>query len=331
MNISNETKVGILALVSLALLIVGFNFLKGKDVFQKQFLVHAVFKELGMLEKSNEVKINGLAVGSVYAKKELDKDVSAIVVTLNITREINIPKNSVAYIASELVGSSFIVIERGDSKEMIQPGDTLRTRIQSGLLGDVKAQLNPTVAKVQDVLDELQTSLETINATLSPSTRSDLQASINNLQKASTGLATMMDPNNGTISRSLANVEEITKNIRDNNGRIKSTLANAEAATEKLAKLDLQTTLDSMNAALATVRLTLQQLSSPDGSLGALISNKDLYNKLNDAVLSAEILMDDLRTHPKRYVNISVFGKKDKSGPLTSPAKKGQTPIDTPR
>jgi phospholipid/cholesterol/gamma-HCH transport system substrate-binding protein len=72
-------------------------------------------------------------------------------------------------------------------------------------------------------------------------------------------------------------------------------------------------------------------LSSPDGSLGALSSNKDLYNKLNDAVLSAEILIDDLRLHPKRYVNISVFGKKDKSTPLTSPAKKGKTPADTPR
>jgi len=74
---------------------------------------------------------------------------------------------------------------------------------------------------------------------------------------------------------------------------------------------------------------TLQQVNSPDGSIGALTSNKDLYNKLNDAVLSAEILLDDLRAHPKRYVNISVFGKKDKSGPLTSPAKKGQTPVDS--
>lgn len=331
MKISNETKVGALTLIALTLLIVGFNFLKGKDVFQQQFLVHAVFKELGTLEKSNEVKINGLAVGSVYSKKELDKDVSAIVVTINITRDINIPKNSVAYIASELVGSSFIVIERGNSKEMLQPGDTLTTRIESGLLGDVKAQLNPTVAKVQLVLDELQAGLASINATLSPATRADLQASINNLSKASAGLAAMMDPATGSVSKSLANVESITENVRNNNARINSMIANAASASDKLAKLDLQTTLDSITAALSTLRSSLNQITSPDGSLGALTSNKDLYNKLNDAVLSAEILMDDLRAHPKRYVNISVFGKKDKSGPLTSPSKKGQTPVDTLR
>ena len=331
MKISNEIKVGVLALISLGLLIIGFNFLKGKDVFQKQFLVHAVFKELGTLEKSNEVKINGLSVGNVYAKKELDKDLSAIVVTLNVTRDINIPKNSVAYIASELIGSSFIVIERGDSKELLQPGDTLATRIESGLLGDVKAQLNPTVAKIQDVLDSLQTSLAAINATLSPTTRANLQASMENLNKASAGLSVMMDPVNGSVSKSLGNIEEITKNIRDNNGRISAVLANAQLTTDKLSKLDLQATLDSLNATLSTMRAALQQLSSPDGSLGALTKNKDLYNNLNDAVLSAEILMDDLRAHPKRYVNISVFGKKDKSGPLNSPTKKGQTPVDTTR
>ncbi len=331
MSISNEIKVGLLTLIALALLFVGFNFLKGKDVFQSQFLVHAVFKELGTLEKSNEVKINGLSVGSVYAKKELDKDVSAIVVTINITRDINIPRNSVAYIASELVGSSFIVIERGNSKEMLQPGDTLQTRVQTGLLGDVKAQLNPTVAKVQEVLDALQNSLASINAVLSPATRADLQASISNINKSTEGLSAMMDPTTGTLSQSLNNIEQITKNIKNNNERINATLSNAEQASEKLARLNLQSTLDTLTSTLSEMRAAIQKITSPQGSLGALTVDKELYNKLNDAVLSAEILLDDLRTHPKRYVNISVFGKKDKSGPLTAPASKSQKPADSIR
>ncbi|MBM3432098.1 MAG: MCE family protein [Bacteroidetes bacterium] len=331
MSISNETKVGILTLTALTLLFIGFNYLKGKDVFQKQFLVHAVFKELGTLEKSNEVKINGLAVGTVYAKKELDKDVSAIVVTINLIRDIHIPKNSVAYIASELVGSSFIVIERGDSKDLIQPGDTLITRVESGLLGDVKAQLNPTVAKVQEVLNALQTSLNNINATLSPATRADLQASIANLNASTKGISLMLDPETGSLSQTLKNVELITQNLRNNNERITTTLSNAQTASEKLAKLNMQASLDSLSQTLSAVKSTLQKLTDPGGSLGALTADKMLYNKLTDAVLSAEILLDDLRTHPKRYVNLSVFGKKDKTGPLTSPAQKGQKPADTLR
>ena len=329
MSISNETKVGVLTIVALVLLFIGFNFLKGKDVFERQFLVHAVFKELGTLEKSNEVKINGLSVGSVYSKKELDKNVSAIVVTINLTRDINIPKNSVAYIASNLVGASFIVIERGDSKDLIQSGDTLTTRVESGLLGDVKAQLNPTIAKVQDVLDELQASLRAVNTTLGPATRADLQASIANLNKTMEGLAGMMNKETGSLPRSLANVEQITQNLKNNNEKISSVISNASLATDKLAKLNLQSTIDSLSLTLSDVRQSLQKILSPDGSLGALVSDKQLYNKLNDAVLSAEILLDDLRAHPKRYVNISVFGKKDKTGPLTAPAKKGQTPLDS--
>jgi phospholipid/cholesterol/gamma-HCH transport system substrate-binding protein len=329
MKISNETKVGILTTIALALLFIGFNYLKGKDVFQQQHLVHAVFTELGTLEKSNEVKINGLAVGTVYSKKELDKDISAIVVTINLTRDINIPKNSVAYIASELVGSSFIVIERGNSKEMLQPGDTLKTRIETGLLGDVKAQLNPTVAKVQEVLDALQASLSSINATLNSSTRDQLQKTIANLNQATAGLASLMDPENGKLAQTLNHVEGITKNFQNSNADITATLANAKTASEKLAALQIQPTLDSLKLVLSEMHTTLQRVNSPEGSIGALTANKDLYNKLNDAVLSAEILLDDLRAHPKRYVNLSVFGKKDKSGPLTSPAKKGQMPVDS--
>ena len=116
MKISNETKVGALTIVALALLFIGFNYLKGKDLFSTSRKLYAVFTDLGTLEKSNEVKINGLPVGSVYQKQEKDKDVSAIVVTINLTRDINIPRNSVAYISSSLVGSSFIVIERGNAK-----------------------------------------------------------------------------------------------------------------------------------------------------------------------------------------------------------------------
>lgn len=329
MSISNETKVGLLTLIALALLFIGFNYLKGKDVFQRQFLVHAVFKELGTLEKSNEVKINGLAIGSVYSKKELDKDVSAIVVTINLTRDINIPKNSVAYISSELVGSSFIVIERGNSKELLQPGDTLQTRVQTGLLGDVKAQLNPTVAKVQEVLDALQASLSSINAVLSPATRADLQASISNLSSSTAGLSEMMNAETGSLNQTLKNIEQVTQNLKNNNDKITATISNAQAASEKLAKLELQTTIDTLTLVLSEVRSTMQKITSPNGSLGALTNDKELYNKLTDAVLSAEILLDDLRAHPKRYVNISVFGKKDKTGPLNSPSPKGQKPEDT--
>ncbi len=322
MKISNETKVGILTIVALVILIVGFNFLKGKDVFSRSKKIYAVFKELGTLEKSNEVKINGLPIGNVYDKKERDKDVSAVVVTISLTRDINIPKNSVAYISSSLVGSSYIIIERGNSTEMMGDGDTLTTRMETGILGDVKAQMNPTMARIRDVLDSLKETLSGVNGMLNMENKAYLKETLSNLSQASNALNGLLDNKNGALAKTLNNAQAMTESLKNNSADISTTIGNAKKVSEKLAALELQPTIDSLNTMISSLKATAAKLNSTDGTLGALMNDRALYDKLNDAILSAEILIDDLRTHPKRYVNLSIFGKKDKTGPLTSPATK---------
>lgn len=326
MKISNETKVGILTITALTVLILGFNFLKGKNLFSKSKKIYAVFKDMGTLEKSNEVKINGLPVGAVYDKKELDKDVSAIIVTINLTRDINIPDNSVAYIGSGLVGASFIVIEKGDSKTYLQLGDTLMTREESGLLSQVSAQINPTLTKVRTVLDSLTQTIMGVNGLLNSDAKVNLQQTFANLNRASSALNGLLDNQSSPLAKTLNNAEAITANLKTNSENINSTISNAKLASEKLAALELKPTIDSLNTMIGQLKKTVAKIASTDGTLGALINDKKLYNKLNDAILSAEILMDDLRTNPKRYVNISVFGRKDKDGPITSPAIKDTIP-----
>src|ERR1700704_5250047 len=125
MKLNNETKVGILAIVALVILILGFNYLKGKTLFKHSDTLYAVFHNIGSLDKSNPVKINGLPVGSVYDFGPNDKEVSAIIVTIHLNRSVNIPKNSIAIIEAAFVGSSYITIEKGDSKEYVKNGDTI--------------------------------------------------------------------------------------------------------------------------------------------------------------------------------------------------------------
>lgn len=326
MKISNETKVGILTIVSLVILIYGFNYLKGKDVFSRTKKVYAVFPELGTLEKSNEVKINGLSIGNVYDREEKDKDISAIVVTISLSRDVNIPKNSVAYISSSPLGASYIVIEKGNSAEMLGNGDTLATRVETGILGDVKAQINPTMAKIRDVLDSLESTLSGLNGVLNKQNRLNLQEIMANLNNATHSLNGLLDTKNGALAKTLNNAQAITENLKNSNADLTATISNARKASDKLATLELQPTIDSLNTMISGLKATVARLNSSDGTLGALMNDRTLYNKLNDAILSAEILIDDLRTHPKRYVNLSVFGKKDKTGPLTSPAKKDTVP-----
>lgn len=328
MKITNETKVGVLTVVALALLIIGFNFLKGKDIFNSTTKVYAVFSKLGSLAKANEVKINGLTVGTVYDMEETDKNVSGIKVTISLTRDVNIPSNSVAYITAPLggLGSSSIIIEKGDATTYLKDGDVLQTRIDEGLFGGLSAEVSPTLSKIRNSLDSLNRVFANINTLFDASAKRNLQHTIANLDMATSSLNKMLDPQTSALASTLNNVNAITGNLKNHNDSITAIVANTKQFTDKLSKLDLQQTMDTLQAAMTQLKATITKISSKDGSLGALINDRQLYNKLTDAVLSAEILIDDLRTHPKRYVNLSIFSRKDKGGALTSPLKKDTVP-----
>ena len=324
MKINNETKVGILTVVALGLLIAGFNFLKGKDVFNNTPKIYAVFNKVGALTKANEVKINGLTIGTVYDIKEVDKNLSGIKVTISLTRDVNIPANSVAYINASFGGLSAatIVIEKGDASTYLKDGDSLHTRIDEGLFGGLAAEVTPTLSRVRNTLDTLTIVFNNINKLFDSDAKNNLQHTIANLKNASRSLDRLLDAENGSLSHTLANVSSITDNLKNNNDSINAIISNTKQFTQKLSSLDLQQTMETLQSTITQLKTTVAKMSSNEGTLGALINDKGLYNKLNDAILSAEILMDDLRTHPKRYVNFSIFGKKDKGGALTSPAIK---------
>ncbi|MBL7758193.1 MAG: MCE family protein [Chitinophagaceae bacterium] len=328
MKINKETKVGILTLVALGLLIAGFNFLKGRDVFNRTKKIYAVFDKLGALAKSNEVKINGLTIGSVYDMEETDKNVSGIKVTISLSRDINIPSNSVAYISAPIagLGSSTILIEKGDATTYLKDGDIINTRIDEGLLGGLTSEVAPTLAKIRNALDSLNRVFGNINKLFDSDTKGNLQSTIANLNTATRSLSQLMDSKNGPVAQTLDNVNSITGNFRKNNDSITAIINNTKRFTDQLSAMDLKQTMDTLQSAIVTLKSTIGKIASNEGSLGALINDRQLYDKLNDVLLSSEILLDDLRTHPKRYVNFSIFGKKDKGGALTSPSKKDTIP-----
>lgn len=328
MKINNETKVGILTVVALALLIIGFNFLKGRDLFNDKPKIYAVFSKLGSLTKSNEVKINGLTVGNVYDMEEVDKNVSGIKVTISLTRKVNIPSNSVAYITAPLGGlaAATIVIEKGDATAYLKDGDIISTRVDEGLFGGLTAEVAPTLSKIRNSLDSLNRVFSNINTLFDAGAKKNLQQTIANLNLATSSMNKLLDPQTSALAATLNNVNSITSNLKNNNDSITAIMSNTKQFTEKLAKLNLQQTMDTLSSAITLLKATVSKIASKDGTLGALINDRQLYNKLTDAILSAEILIDDLRAHPKRYVNLSVFGKKDKGGALTSPSKKDTVP-----
>ena len=319
MRVSNETKVGVLAALAITLLILGFNFLKGKNLLKGRETVFAVFPKVDGLSTSDAVKINGLQVGTVSEMEEADADVSNVVVGFHLSRNVNIPDDSYATISANPLGATVVNIFRGESKTFIKGGDTIRTMRSAGLLDDLKGTLTPTMSKVDGTLQSLDSLVEQAGSVLDPKTKANLQATLANLSEASQSLNVLLDPKKGALASTLGNVNSFTGNLKSNNDSINRIIANASALSARLARLELEETVARLQKTLDNLNRTLAKIEKGDGTLGLLVNDPKLYNNLNSTSNSLNVLLQDLRLHPKRYINVSVFGKKDKEQPLMQP------------
>ncbi|MEO5684532.1 MAG: MlaD family protein [Chitinophagaceae bacterium] len=333
MKVSNETKVGALAAVSITLLILGFNFLKGKDLLSKANTeIFAVFDKVDGLNVANPVTINGLQIGKVYELREKDRDLSAIIVSINLLKDIDIPKDSYASISADLLGAATLTIVKGASKDLMKNGDTLLTQNNAGFIDGLKASLSPTLGSVNGAVKSLDSLLKVVGTYFDPATKNNFHAIIGNLTVSSAELQKLLNAQTGTLAKALGNVNVFTANLAKNNGAIDTTLANLSKASGKFANVKIDETLSSLQAAVNELKGVVAKANSKDGSLGLLLNDPKLYKNLESTTYKLNILLDDFRTHPKRYVNVSVFGgKKDKTGALTSPLLDDSTSNPLPK
>jgi len=326
MKISNETKVGILTIVALTLLIVGFNFLKGKNIFGHEKHLYAVFSDLGSLRKSNDVKMKGLPIGAVYDYTEIDKNLSGIIVTITLKRDVNIPKDSKATIESELLGTTYLNVAPGQSTDFLKDGDTLVTDRASSFLGDVKAQITPTLTSVRGAIDSLKIVLGGLNRLFEKDTKGNISEIIRNLKETTNSLNKLLNAESGTLATTLDNANSITNNLKKNNDSITATISSIKKAADKFSGLEVQPTIDSLQASINEFKNILNKLNTNEGTLGLLMKDRAVYDQLKNLLLGIEILFDDIRVNPKRYTGSLIFNRKDKTGPLTSPKKKDSIP-----
>ncbi len=320
MKISNETKIGVLAVVAVVALILGFNYLKGSSLFQHTKKLYAVFDNVEGMELSNAVQIDGLQVGNVSAINESDKDLSrGIVVTITLKKDVHIPKNSIGVINSGLISSASIVIKKGDDTQYLSDGDTLLTQQKSNLFAQVEQSVNPVILKLGGTLTSLDSLIEVIGSMFDPRLKNNLASIVANVAASTAQLQIMLNAQTGALAQSLKNMNEFTANLNRNNDHINRTMENVEKTTANLAEAKIPEAVQNLQSTINELKGLIVKIGSNNGSLGLLMNDKRLYQDLDGSARSLNILLDDLRLHPKRYVNISVFGKKDKSGPLMSP------------
>jgi phospholipid/cholesterol/gamma-HCH transport system substrate-binding protein len=320
MKIANETKVGLMAVIALAGLILGFNFLKGSSLFQQSKKLYALFNNVDGMEVSNAVQIDGLTIGNISAITETDADLSrGILVTITLKKEVHIPRNSIATLNPGLLISPTVVIARGDATDYLQSGDTLQTKQKPNIIAQVQQNIDPIVAKLNGTLTSLDSLIEVIGGMFDPRTKNNFSAILANLAGSTGEMHKLLTNQTGYLVQSLKNLDDFTGNLAKDNDHITHTLDNMDKTTSGLASAKIPETVENLNNTLGDLRTAINHINSTNGSLGLLINDKRLYQNMEATTRSLNTLLDDFRVHPKRYVNISVFGKKDKTGPLNGP------------
>ena len=296
MKISNETKVGILATVAITVLILGYSFLKGIDIFSTDKEVYAVYPKIDGLTVSKPVYVNGFQVGRV---SELTLTPNGeIIAELQINPDYEIPKNSIARLDNtDLLGGKAIVFQLGNSKDFAADGDTLKAEVALGLAD----QLKPVQDKAALIAGRMDSILNTVNQTLNPDFQRNFSESIASISKTLKTLEGTSQKVDGLVGAQSQRIGDILANLE-------SISANLKKVSKETADANVGQTLANANKAVSDLQLVVSKINSGQGSLGLLVNDQQLYNKLSNAAGNLDQLMIDLKAHPKRYVHFSIFG-----------------------
>lgn len=305
LNISNETLVGALAAIAIVVLILGFNFLKGEEVFSTTTNYYVRYENASGLQNSASVLHQGVKVGSVR-RVTLAKNGDGVEVQFYVNDKVKVTKGSIARLVStDLFGTKAlnIVVVPGD--EFLSRDDTLLGTIEPSPLEALGTDLNPLREKTEHLItgiDTLVSALETER----------IKAILANIEGTSAALNQMVSAENSKLNRMLSNVESITNNLKANNELINAALANVHAISDSIAKSELTSTIATAKEVMDKTNTIMHKINQGEGSLGLLVNDKALYNNLNQTAIDLDKLMVDLQKNPKRYVHFSVWGRKQK-------------------
>ncbi|MCE2843688.1 MAG: MlaD family protein [Sediminibacterium sp.] len=326
MRVSNETKVGALTVIAVTLIIIGFNFLKGKTIFKSGNFIYAKYHDTKGLIVSNPVYVNGYQVGTVFEIENLNANLSDIIVAIKLNNNYQIPINSIATIQENPLGTNSIYISLGNATIYLKNGDTVKTAPATSLLGDFMNTLSPLSDQFKKTIDELRKVLVNVNTVMDDQNKANFKELISNLTKTSDNLnksmasiEQMLDQKGGSIAQTAVNINGFTKNLAENNKKITNIINNLDSTSQAIKDANLNQTIKEIQSALAGINLTLQKLNTGNGTAAKIMNDPSVYTELKNTINSVNTLIDDIKVHPKRYINISVFGKKDKTTPLSKP------------
>lgn len=297
---TKEIRIALTVIIGIVVLFVGMNFLKGIIVFSNDNSYKVVMRDINGLSASSPVYAKGFQVGVVrnilYDYEGVN---GGIIVTIDVDNKMRIPVGTTAEVSSDLMGNLKLNLILSDNmRESIEPGGVIIGSLGKGMMDEV-AQMMPQLKALLPKLDSILTNVNIIMS--DPALKSiidNVNGATDNLNKSSAQLNKMMTQFESTMPGMLQKVDTV--------------LGNTEQITSDIAKADVAATMKNISVTLQNCRELTDKLNSNEGSLGKFINDPSLYDNLNATMRDADSLMIDLKSHPKRYVHFSIFGRKDK-------------------
>jgi len=303
LKLSYEIKTGVLVLTGIILFIIGFSYLKSNDVFIKDRVFYAVYEDVEGVSKGTPVTISGFNVGSVQDIKFFNNS-SKLLLKFRVENDFNFSNQSTAQIyETGLIGGKALAVIPKYGNEIAKSGDTLNSSIAPGLTELVNDKLSPLQEKIESMVVSADSVLISLNSVLNTQAKDQIQSTITNFSSTVTDL-----------KNSAGTLDEM---ISINKNKINNIITNVNKSSNELSDLsnsfsDLTVIIENLSESSNSIENIVNEISSGNGSLGNLIYDDNLIKSLNAASSNINLLIEDLRLNPKRYVHFSLFGKKNK-------------------
>ncbi|MGB5229867.1 MlaD family protein [Eudoraea sp.] len=306
MKLSREIKTGIIVIGGILLFVMGFTFLKATPIFNNSKTFYAIYSHVGGLQPGTQISINGFNVGNVN-KITFKNGSGKLLVAFSVDSDFEFSKNSIAelYDTGIIGGKGIQINPVFDGAPIAQSGDTLSSNIKPGLTDLLQQKLAPLQSKIEGAVSNADSLLLNFNEVLDEETKRNLRESIKGLnttvqsfQSSAATLNTLLADNKNKLDSSITNINTITTNF--------------SVLSDSIAEVGLTNTIRSLESTISNLDKMLAKIEKGEGTLGKLVNNEELYNNLSEASKELDLLLQDFRLNPKRYVNVSVFGKKQK-------------------
>lgn len=308
MGISKETKVGILASFAITVLVIGYNFMRGEDLFTSTNEYFGKYEKIEGLFKSNPVLINGYKVGSVTSI-EMNRATLELTVGITVGDDIGIPKNSIMKIVNnDMIGSKAVELIFGDdSSSYAKSGDFLIAEQDQGIAQAVSGVLEPLTKSVSSVLGNIDTAIAGADL---ETTLKDASVALRSFKETADKLNKLLDGKDAEIEAILGNVKETTVGLKGLTPKIDGILNEIDKTSKELSAVEFETLAVQVKTLAGELQKTTTAINSKDGTLGMLVNDKELYTKLDVTVVKLKALLEDIEKYPRRYTGITERQRK---------------------